>query len=243
MRHLRLSSDGSRELVHRNHLSIPEKDSVVNFRKSFWIGLVMLLPVFLKVLPELGKIGDSVFAKVEFRYNSLFRPKWLKEIQKLKRRPPIDQAGMEDTWRQYIYPAIQKKWSLAPRSTNERYWRYIENRCIQATFRSSKSEEFAENVIGAGLHYTKLELIGEILFVAKSIDPKSARKDALCLLRSKLTDDMINTVASSWGEYARLKNGEDARIATCLKELRKSAPSIVDCNGKHSKCQFDPTFP
>ena len=205
------------------------------------------IPEILEVLAraghEVGKFVDSIISKIKASWDSLFAPDWSEEevaslVQVLRNRglqnvdeSSIDELVVEDVWRQDIYPEVEGKWKLEPRASNEQYWKDMEHRCIREGLRNSKPEDLAENILGAGLHYTGLSTVGQILFVARFLDPELAKKDALCLLASKVTDDMIDAAARSWSEYAKRKDGAHTRLATCLKEVRDSAPPIGECSG------------
>ena len=124
-------------------------------------------------------------------------------------------------WSDKIFPAVEEKWKFDPNKFGKVKRKILQDICTRAYMRSIEKEDFAKKIIELGLEKTDNKLLGEALFVVELANPELTRKDALCLLRTKVTEEMLKQAASIWHKFAYLSN--------CLKTIMNKAPLANDC--------------
>ena len=124
-------------------------------------------------------------------------------------------------WSNKIFPAVEEKWKFDPNKLSKVQRKTLQDICTRAYIRSIKKEDFTKEIIGLGLEKTDNKLLGEALFLVELANPELTRKDALCLLRTKVTEEMLEQAASIWRKFAPL--------STCLKTIMNKAPLVNDC--------------
>lgn len=124
-------------------------------------------------------------------------------------------------WSDKIFPAVEEKWKFDPNNFGKVKRKILQDICTRAYMRSIEKEDFIKEIIGLGLEKTDNKLLGEALFVVELANPELTRKDALCLLRTKVTEEMLEQAASIWRKFAYLSH--------CLKTIMNKAPLANDC--------------
>ncbi len=144
----------------------------------------------------------------------------LKEYGDTSLPADLDEA-VDTLWKGKIFPRVKEEWEFDLNELNKAQRETLERMCRRASLRSIKREDLPEKIIALGLDITKTEFVGKVLFVAKLANPELTREDALCLLRTQVTEEMLEQAVSTCGILARLSK--------CLKKIANKAPPAHDC--------------
>lgn len=133
----------------------------------------------------------------------------------------LNRESIKQAWQEQIIPKLREKWKIGGEAPTRRQQRMLNDICERAKIRDMNAKQFAENLLTLGLEQAGLGFIQDIRYFAQFLDPEIARKGALCLVKTRLSDEAFAVAKAKWPKV--LGAGE------CLELVRDYAQGEGSC--------------
>ena len=190
-------------------------------------------PSAIRQLPEIaidgtvkaGQKAESIFDQSILRILTMSpKRRRLEDILRRLDNPVVGESAQvraETAWSDEIVPQLREEWELFRGAPDSSQRQALSNICNRYDIRSTRPEEIPKSIVALGTDDENSEFFADVQFLIDFLGHGVTSEHVLCLLHSKVSTDLLDSAAQTWGDLAPTK--------FCLNTILEESRSNRNC--------------